>query len=139
MSTTSSGQPRARSSSFSNTGGASGSATAGDTKDLEKYVKHLFYKASQIVVQSRQVRMVRIVLWKSKADFPWMSPVLKLHRICVYLMTSDPYLWFKLANAPLPQLSDSSVSYLTGWQAFHVFSAQPHLTVMVLPGHQRQL
>ena len=59
MSTTSSGQPRARSSSFSNTGGASGSATAGDTKDLEKYVKHLFYKASQIVVQSRQVRMVK--------------------------------------------------------------------------------
>ena len=62
-----------------------------------------------------------------------------LNRICVCLMTSDPYFWLKLANAPLPKLSDPSVSYLTGWQAFHVFSAQPHLPVMVLPGHQRQL
>ena len=32
-----------------------------------------------------------------------------------------------------------SVFSFTGWQAFHVFSAQPHLPVMVLPGHQWQL
>ena len=42
---------RARSASFS----SANAPSAGSTKDLEKYVKYLFYKASQIVVQSRQV------------------------------------------------------------------------------------